>query len=232
MTDDKRTIAFVLYPGMTPLDLVGPLQVLDSLSNLGLPYRAVTVSASTDPLTTDLPLNLSATHTYAEVPAPFAVLVPGGGGPTFRAMTDQTLLDYLRSTSTQAELTLSVCTGSLLLGAAGLLEGRKATTHWACRHLLPRFGATPVAERWVTDGSFITAAGVAAGIDAALHVVQELAGPDAARAVQNGIEYDPQPPLGPIDWSTVDPAQGEQWSEVMIREGLSDHPDLLTKLLG
>ncbi|MCK2243240.1 MULTISPECIES: DJ-1/PfpI family protein [unclassified Crossiella] len=232
MTTEVRTIAFVLYPGLTPLDLVGPLQVLTSLTQLGLPYRTITVSATKNPLPTDLPLSLSATHTYAEAPAPYALLVPGGGGPTFRAMADEALLDYLRTTSPQTELTLSVCTGSLLLAAAGLLEGRNATTHWACRHLLPRFGATPVAERWVTDGKFITAAGVAAGIDAALHVVQVLAGPEVARGVQTGIEYDPRPPLGGIDWSTVDFEQGKQWSKAMIQEGLSHHPALLAKLIG
>ncbi|MGW0519385.1 DJ-1/PfpI family protein [Crossiella sp. NPDC003009] len=232
MTADVRTIAFVLYPGLTPLDLVGPLQVLAALPQLGLPYRAVTVAGTKDPLPTDLPLHLSATHTYPEIPNPFAVLVPGGGAPTFRAMADESLLNYLRTTSPQAELMLSVCTGSLLLGAAGLLKGRKATTHWAARHVLPRFGATPVAERWVTDGKFTTAAGVAAGIDAALHVVQQLTGPEVARAVQNGIEYDPQPPLGPIDWSTVDLDSGTAWIKSMVEEAFPDNPDLRATLLG
>ncbi|MBP2477259.1 transcriptional regulator GlxA family with amidase domain [Crossiella equi] len=229
---DVRTIAFVLYPGLTPLDLIGPLQVINALAANGLPYRSVTVSHTTDPLPTDLPLRLTASHTFAEVPEPFALLVPGGGTPTYRAMADETVLAYLRTAAAKAELVLSVCTGSLVLGAAGLLEGRRATTHWAVREVLRKFGATPVAERWVEDGPFITAAGVAAGIDAALHVVDRLAGEEVARFVQTVIEYDPQPPHGPIDWSTVDLSEGMRWHEMWVKEALGDHPELAAKLLG
>jgi transcriptional regulator GlxA family with amidase domain len=123
-----------------------------------------------------------------------------------------------------------VCTGSLLLGAAGLLEGRRATTHWAMRHLLERFGATPVAERWVEDGHVVTAAGVSAGIDMALHLVARLAGEQAARMVQLWIEYDPRPPFGDIDWSAVDIPSYRPFTDNLLSAALTGHPELLERL--
>ena len=112
---------------------------------------------------------------------------------------------------TLAILVGSVCTGSLVLGAAGLLTGRRATTHWAALPMLAAFGAEPVTRRWVRDGPVLTAAGVAAGIDMALHLVGELAGEEASRQVQLAIEYDPQSPFGPIDWETTDRTLVEAW---------------------
>lgn len=200
----KRTIAFALYPGLTPLDLVGPLQVLGGLAFFDPGYEIVVAGASKDPVESDTPLRLAPSHTFEEVAQPYAVVLPGGMEGTFAAMGDQRLLAWVKGSG--AELFGSVCTGSLILGAAGLLEGRRATTHWTALHVLPRFGATPVTERIVEDGPVITAAGVSAGIDWALHLVGRLAGEERARQVQLMIEYDPQPPFGPIDWSQVDRA--------------------------
>jgi transcriptional regulator GlxA family with amidase domain len=222
-----KTIAFVAYPGLTALDLVGPLQVL---TFLGAGYEAVVVAERIEPLPTDTALSVQANRTFAEVPAPYAVIVPGGSEPTLRAMGDQTLLGYLRQTKTTAEVVGSVCTGSLLLGAAGLLEGRKATTHWMYRDLLTRFGATPVAERWVEDGPYLTAAGVAAGLDMALHLAGRLIGEPGARMIQLGIEYDPQPPQGGLDWSQVDLASYAPYADAELRRALADQPELLARL--
>jgi transcriptional regulator GlxA family with amidase domain len=227
-----KDIAFVLYPGLTILDMVGPLQVLSSLARFDPQYRTVVVGEDTLPVPTDTPLGVAASHTFDDVPAPYAVFVPGGGVPTIAALADEKLIGHVRSMAARAEIVGSVCTGSLILGAAGLLEGHRATTHWMCRHLLPRFGAEPVAQRWVRDGRLLTAAGVAAGIDMALYLVQELAGEDVASQVQLAIEYDPQPPLGGIEWDEVDIASRRPVIDKWLETGLADHPKLLAELLG
>ncbi|MFJ1759998.1 DJ-1/PfpI family protein [Amycolatopsis sp. NPDC088138] len=231
MTDAQKTIAFVLYPGLTPLDLVGPLQVLSALAQIDPGYRTVVVGATKDELATDVPLRIAPSHTFDEVPSPFALLVPGGTVPTLRAMADETLLAWLRSAAATAELVTSVCTGSLVLGAAGLLEGKQATTHWMFRDVLTGLGATPVAKRWVEDGQVITAAGVSAGIDLALHLVERLAGREVAKTVQFVIEYDPEPPQGALDWDNPPYGDLKPLREYTLREGLADHPELLAKLL-
>jgi len=231
MTDEQKTLAFVVYPGLTPLDLVGPLQVLSALAQIDPGYRTVVVGATKDELGTDTPLRIAPSHTFDEVPSPFAVLVPGGTVPTLRAMTDEKLLAWLRTAAAGAELVTSVCTGSLILGAAGLLEGREATTHWMFRDVLTGLGATPVAKRWVEDGTVITAAGVSAGIDLALHLVERLAGREVAKTVQFAIEYDPEPPQGALDWDNPPYGDLKPLREYTLREGLADHPELLGKLL-
>ncbi|MEU5262727.1 DJ-1/PfpI family protein [Amycolatopsis sp. NPDC021455] len=231
MTDEQKTIAFVVYPGLTPLDLVGPLQVLDALARFDPGYRTVVVGATRDTVGTDTPLRIAPSHTFDEVPSPFAVLVPGGTVPTLHAMSDETLLAWLRTAAASAELVTSVCTGSLVLGAAGLLEGRRATTHWMFRDLLTGLGATPVAERWVEDGPLITAAGVSAGIDLALHLVERLAGRQLATNVQFGIEYDPEPPQGGLDWANPPYGDLKPLREHTLREGLAGNPELMEKLL-
>ncbi|RAY12429.1 DJ-1/PfpI family protein [Actinomadura craniellae] len=232
MTETQsRTVAFVLYPGLTPLDLVGPLQVFSVLEQTGLGFRPVVVGAHTRPVGTDTPLLLAASHTFAEVPDPYAVIVPGGDVPTLRALADEELLDYLRRVAEPAEIVGSVCTGSLLLAGAGLLDGRRAATHWAYRDVLARLGAVPVAERWVEDGRFVTAAGVSAGIDMALHLVRRLAGDEMTRLVQLGIEYDPEPPLGPIDWSGPEAAVLDGWSDRSVEAAVRDRPELAARLL-
>ncbi|MER7863025.1 MULTISPECIES: DJ-1/PfpI family protein [Amycolatopsis] len=231
MTDDKKTIAFVVYPGMTPLDMVGPLTVLEGMASTAQEYRTVVVGETKDPVTTDNPLKLVATHTYDEVPSPYALLVPGGAAPTLKALADEKLVGYLRGAAANAELVTSVCTGSLLLGQAGLLKGRKAATHWMFRELLGAFGAEPVAERWVEDGNVITAAGVSAGIDLALHLVERLVGAEIARTIQFVIEYDPEPPQGPLDWSKRPYGDLKPLLEHTLNEALADEPALRDRLL-
>ncbi|MYV89960.1 DJ-1/PfpI family protein [Streptomyces sp. SID1034] len=225
-----KTLAFVLYPGITPLDLVGPLQVLSALAQIDTSFEVVVVGQDLTPQDTDTPLKLTPSHTFRQVTVPFALIVPGGTEPTFAAMADEPLLSWIRKAAQTAEVVGSVCTGSLILGAAGLLDGRQATTHWGFRDLLARFGATPVAERWVQDGPVLTAAGVSAGIDMALHLVERLAGEQTARTVQLFIEYDPQPPLGGIDWQSADLDFFKPHARAMLESALADHPALLTRL--
>ncbi|MEV7098461.1 DJ-1/PfpI family protein [Amycolatopsis sp. NPDC051045] len=231
MTAEQKTIAFVVYPGLTPLDLVGPLQVLSVLAQMNPDFRTVVVGATKDTTGTDTPLRIAPSHTFDEVPSPFAVLVPGGTVPTLHAMSDENLLAWLRTAAESAELVTSVCTGSLILGAAGLLEGRQATTHWMFRDLLAGLGATPVARRWVEDGPVITAAGVSAGIDLALHLAERLAGRQVATNIQFAIEYDPEPPQGGLDWANPPYGDLKPLREHTLREGLAGNPVLLAKLL-
>jgi transcriptional regulator GlxA family with amidase domain len=238
MSMEPRTIAFVLYPGLTILDLAGPLEVfgsfVDAAEGAGLPerYELAVVAQDLEPMPTDTPLAIAATKTFSDVPHPFALFVPGGSRPTVRALTNQTLLDYLRSAAVSAEVVGSICTGAVLLAGAGLLEGRRATTHWSFHRVLDRMGAHYVRERWVEDGKYITAAGVSAGIDMALHVVERLAGEAVAREVQLIIEYDPQPPLGPIDWGSVNMDALAPGVDSVLRDALASRPDLLARLLG
>ncbi|MGK3201634.1 DJ-1/PfpI family protein [Amycolatopsis sp. MEPSY49] len=231
MTAAQKTLAFVVYPGLTPLDLVGPLQVLSALAQMDSGYRTVVVGATKDTIGTDTPLCVAPSHTFDEVPSPYAVLVPGGTVPTLRAMADERLLAWLRSAAAGAELVTSVCTGSMVLGAAGLLEGKRATTHWMFRDVLTGLGATPVAERWVEDGRVITAAGVSAGIDLALHLVERLAGRQVATNIQFAIEYDPEPPQGRLDWANQPYGDLKPLREHTLRAGLADQPELLGRLL-
>lgn len=190
-----KTIAFVLYPEVTALGLVGPLQVL---SALGKPYRVTVVAEHTEPMPSDIPLMLKADRTFDDVPKPFAIVVPGGVTGPFKAMTNRALMSYLHKSAASAEVVASVCTGSLVLAAAGILQGRQATTHWAMRTHLEKLGVRYVKERWVEDGKFITSAGISAGIDMALHLAARLTSEENARRIQAGLEYDPAPPLGSL----------------------------------
>jgi transcriptional regulator GlxA family with amidase domain len=231
MTDSK-TIAFVLYPGLTPLDLIGPLQVLCGLPRIDPAYRIAVVGAQRQVHETDAVIGLQPSHTFAEVPDPFAIVVPGGGAATVRAMTNGTLLGYLRTAAEHTEIVTSVCTGSLILAAAGLLEGRRATTHWAFHDLLERLGARPVRQRWVEDGPYVTAAGVSAGLDMALHLAERLVGIDVARLIQLGLEYDPQPPFGPLDWSQAHPNLFLGLFGIDLPTLLAEDPALLARATG
>lgn len=225
-----KTIAFVLYPGITVLDLVGPLQVLTGLAHVAPEFAVAVVAERLGPMPTDTPLAVAADRVFEEVPDPFAVVVPGGDGPTLRAMGDPKLLDYLRGAAESAEVVASVCTGSLLLAAAGLLEGRRATTHWTYRHLLGGFGAIPVAARWVEDGPVLTAAGVSAGIDMAFHLAARLAGAPTARLLQYALEYDPQPPQGGLDWDDAPAAVFAPFVDRLAREAWCDRPEWIDRL--
>ncbi|MGY1680118.1 DJ-1/PfpI family protein [Geodermatophilus sp. SYSU D01176] len=198
-----RVIAFVLYPGLTVLDLVGPLQVLTALQRFAPQYRTVVVGASRDPVPTDVGVPVAPDATFAEVPQPDILVVPGGALPTIRAMSDPAVRDYVRTAATSGDLVTSVCTGSLILGAVGLLEGRDATTNWFYSGILENLGATYHRQRWVEDGNLVMSAGVSAGIDMALHLVARLTDEATARQVQLAIDYDPQPPYGGIDYAHI-----------------------------
>jgi transcriptional regulator GlxA family with amidase domain len=202
---DDRLIAFVLYPGLTVLDLVGPLQVLTMLQRLAPGYRPVVVGARHEPVPTDAGVPVIPDRTFDEVPHPAIVLVPGGALPTIRAMSDPLVRDYVRSAAATAELITSVCTGSLILGAVGLLDGRNATTNWFYSGVLENLGATYHQRRWVEDGNLIMSAGVSAGIDMALHLAARLTDEATARRVQRAIDYDPRPPWGGIDYDRIPP---------------------------
>lgn len=184
-------VAIVVYPGFTALDFVGPYEVLRALPDAEVRF----VWHETGPVAADSGvLVVGATHTFAETPTPDVVLVPGGFS-TMEHGRDGDLLAWIRSAHATSTWTTSVCTGSLLLGAAGVLDGLRATTHWSCVPLLRTFGATPVGdERIVREGKVVTAAGVSAGLDMGLWLAGEVGGAAKAEAIQLSIEYDPQPP--------------------------------------
>ncbi|MGY6026246.1 DJ-1/PfpI family protein [Streptomyces spinosirectus] len=182
--------AIVLYDRFTALDAVGPYETLGRLPG----SETVFVAERTGPVRTDSGnLALTADRTLDEVPGPDVVIVPGGPGQSAQ-MENAVLLDWIRGADRTSTWTTSVCTGSLLLAAAGLLDGRRATSHWLALDELKRFGAEPTGERVVVDGKYVTAAGVSSGIDMGLALLGRLSGDAVAQAVQLGIEYDPQPP--------------------------------------
>jgi transcriptional regulator GlxA family with amidase domain len=185
-------IAIVAYPGFTALDMIGPYEVLRSLPDAEVRF----VWHQVGPVTADSGvLVIGATHSLGETSSPDIILVPGGPSTPEHAR-DQKLLDWLRRTHATASWTTSVCSGSVILAAAGLLEGRRATSHWSTVKALAAFGATPVSdERVVHDGDIVTSAGVSAGIDLALWLAGRIGGEGRARAIQLLIEYDPQPPF-------------------------------------
>ncbi len=183
--------AILVYDEMTVLDAIGPYDVFRSVP--GWEVRFVGKERGE---VRDEPgqLGITADHSLDEVTEADIVLVPGGAGSR-PLMKDDAVLSWLRAIDETTKWTTSVCTGSLVLGAAGLLEGRRATGHWLFLEPLRQLGADPVGGRWVEDGKVITAAGVSAGIDMALHLVGRELGPEMAQSVQLGIEYDPQPPF-------------------------------------
>ena len=184
-------IAILIYDRFTALDAIGPYEVLSRLPGASLEF----VAAQPGPVSTDNGmLTLVAEHSIADVPAPDIVLVPGGPGEV-AARAGGPVLEWLRGVHATSTWTTSVCTGSLILAAAGLLQGRRATSHWLALEKLGELGAEPVCERVVFDGKIVTAAGVSAGIDMALALAGKVAGVAVAQAIQLGIEYDPQPPF-------------------------------------
>jgi transcriptional regulator GlxA family with amidase domain len=184
-------IAILIFEKLTALDAIGPYEVLRSVPGWEVKF----VGPAKGPVRADSgALGLSADYSLEEVTEPDIVLVGGGQGNR-PLMEDEAVLSWLREVDAQTKWTTSVCTGSLVLGAAGLLQGKRATGHWLYLEPLRDFGADPVGGRFVEDGKVITAAGVSAGIDMALHLVGREVGPEVAQAVQLGIEYDPQPPF-------------------------------------
>lgn len=183
-------IGMLLYPGLTQLDLTGPFEVLHRI-----PDAEVHLAWKTrEPVFADSKLGLVPTTTLEACPKLDVVFVPGGYGQ-MALMEDAGVLAFLRAHGQRARYVTSVCTGALVLGAAGLLEGYEAATHWAFMDLLPMFGARPVRRRVVIDRNRITGGGVTAGIDFALRLAAELAGESTAKAIQLGLEYDPEPPF-------------------------------------
>ncbi|MGW1899754.1 DJ-1/PfpI family protein [Streptomyces hirsutus] len=183
-------IAIVLFDRFTALDAVGPYEMLCRIPGA----ETVFAARQPGPVRNDRgDLALVADKGFEEVPAPDIVVVPGGPGQSAQ-MDNEALLGWLRTADTTSTWTTSVCTGSLLLAAAGLLTGRRATSHWLALDSLAAFGAEPTGERVVTDGKFITAAGVSAGIDMGLTLVGRIAGDEHAQTVQLATEYDPRPP--------------------------------------
>ena len=184
-------IGFVVFPYLTQLDFTGPLQVLSRL-----PQSATHIVAkSAAPVPSDCGLGLMPTHTFANCPPLDLICVPGGSEGVAGIIHDRETIEFVRRQSGAAKYVTSVCTGAFVLGVAGLLKGRRATTHWAYTDLLPLVGATYEKARVVKDGNLITGGGVTAGIDFGLSVIAEIAGETTAKRIQLGIEYDPAPPF-------------------------------------
>jgi putative intracellular protease/amidase len=184
-------IAIPLFDRFTALDAVGPYEVLSRLPAATVRF----VGPVAGPVRTDTRmLCIDAEAPWEDHPRPDVVVVPGGFG-TRALLDDERILGWLREVHRHSSWTTSVCTGSLLLAASGILDGREATTHWAARELLGSLGARPVPQRIVEHGNIVTAAGVSAGIDMALVLAQRIAGDTVAQAIQLSIEYDPQPPF-------------------------------------
>jgi transcriptional regulator GlxA family with amidase domain len=191
-TTGSTKVSILIYDGLTALDAIGPYDVLRQVPGWEVEF----VGKRPGEIRTGAgagSLGLVADRGLAEADDPEILLVPGGDAA--RVMADAELLDWVRAADRGSRWTASVCTGSLILAAAGLLEGRRATGHWMWLEPLRDFGADPVGGRWVEDGKYLTAAGVAAGIDMALHLVDREVGPEVAQAIQLGIEYDPDPPF-------------------------------------
>lgn len=190
----NEQIAMLLYPGFTALDLVGPHYMFASM--MGAQVHLVTPGPDLAPVVSDLGLAIAPTMRLEECPRELDVLfAPGGLMGTLEAMKDERIVSFLADRGSRARHVTSVCTGSLILGQAGLLRGKKATSHWATIDTLPAFGATIVNERVVTDGKLMTAAGVSAGLDFGLTLIGRLRGDNYARTIQLQAEYAPAPPF-------------------------------------
>jgi len=200
---NAKDITFVIYPDLTVFDLVGPLQVISALSRIDPRFRPLVVAEHSGPVSTDIGVDMIPNATFDELPRPAGFVVPGGDTPTLNAMSNPAIRSYIRNAAADAEWIVSVCTGALILASVGLLEGRQVTTHWAYRNYLNAFGARYVQKRWTHNGKIINSAGVSAGIDMALYLTAQMAGPETARQVQLMIQYDPQPPFGGIDYENL-----------------------------
>jgi cyclohexyl-isocyanide hydratase len=184
-------IGFIIFPDLTQLDFTGPLQVLSRL-----PQSATHIVAKSEaPVPSDCGLGLVPTHTFANCPPLDLLCVPGGSYGVVRAIGDRETIEFVCRQAGAAKYVTSVCTGAFILGVAGILKGRRATTHWAFTDLLPLVGAKHEKARVVKDGNVITAGGVTSGIDFGLTIAAEIAGETTAQTIQLGIEYDPAPPF-------------------------------------
>ncbi|PTL84953.1 DJ-1/PfpI family protein [Vitiosangium sp. GDMCC 1.1324] len=202
-------IGMVLYPGFTLLDLAGPQAVLGMHGKTHLVWKTL------DTVSTDSGIGIQPTTTFADCPDDLDILfVPGGLG-TAEAMEDKELLQFLKERAARARYVTSVCSGSLILGAAGLLRGYRSTTHWALHELLPAFGAEAVQARVVADRNRLSGGGVTAGIDFGLVLLARLRGEDAAKATQLAMEYDPEPPFDAGTPRTAEPRIVKQVSSLL-----------------
>lgn len=215
-------IAFLPFPGMTQLDMTGPAQFLSRLPGASVHY----LSGDLNPVPTDAGFAIVPTATYAQVPAPDIICVPGGIGVA-SVMNDDAAMAWLRQAGSTATWVTSVCTGALILGAAGLLEGYKATTHWAWHHHLALFGAEPVHARTVVDRNRVTGGGVTAGIDFALVLIAAVAGESVARAIQLGFEYDPAPPFDAGSPQKAGPELVARYAEASARRAPGREEELV-----
>jgi transcriptional regulator GlxA family with amidase domain len=205
---ENLVVAVLIAEGVTASDAVNPAEALAVIPGVSVRF----VGSEKGPKrTVPGPFKLVADYTFEDIPSPDVILVPYDQS----SMADERTLAWLRSAHETARWTTSVCAGAITLAAAGLLSGRRATTHWMTRGLLAAFGATYVPERWVQDGNIITAAGNSAGIDMALFLTSELAGPAVAQAVQLGMEYDPQPPFDSGSLAKAKPETVELCIEMM-----------------
>lgn len=201
MNETVLRSGMLVFPNMTQLDLTGPYEVLSRLPGA----ETLLIWRNLEPVRTEHGLTILPMASFSSCPRLDLVLVPGGGGIN-PLLEDGEVLAFLRRVAAEARWVVGVCTGSLVLGAAGLLRGRRATSHWMSRDLLRQFGAEPVAARVVADGNLVTGGGVTAGIDVALSVAATIAGRPAAEAIQLAIEYDPDPPFSAGSPEQVDPA--------------------------
>lgn len=191
MTDTPTTnIVFLLFPGITQLDFTAPAQALSRMPGAALVGAAATV----DPIITDSGFAIVPTHDFTSAPQADILCIPGGHGVA-DALGDAATIDFVARQAAGAEWVTSVCTGAFLLGRAGLLTGKRATTHWGYTHLLPLVGAEPIKARVVEDGQIVTSGGVTSGLDFALTLIARLRGETVAQAIQLAIEYDPAPPF-------------------------------------
>lgn len=211
-------IAILLYPGYTALDLIGPYEVLRNLPDVEVRF----VWHASGPVAADSGVLLvGATHTLEETPTPDVVLVPGGM-TTMTHARDERVLAWVRAAHRTSRWTASVCSGSVILAAAGVLAGQRATSHWMALPLLRPFGVTPVDdERIVVAGRTVTAAGVSAGIDLGLWLAGELGGRERAEAIQLALEYDPQPPFDSGHWSKASAGTRARATSLLARETLA-----------
>jgi putative intracellular protease/amidase len=209
VSDRKTVIVLAIFPDVTQLDFTGPHQVFSALPGA----EVILASSEGGTVTAGGGMVFAGVRRLADIAECDVICVPGGRGATDNAIGDPVFLRELRRLAETARYITSVCTGALVLGAAGLLRGKRAATHWAWRDLLLPFGAIPVAERVVRDGNIITGGGVTAGIDFALSVVAELAGAETAQAIQLGIEYAPAPPFNAGSPETAPPTVLAQVNE-------------------
>jgi cyclohexyl-isocyanide hydratase len=201
MSETRFHSGMLVFPNLTQLDLTGPYEVLARIPGA----ETLLLWKTLDPVRSEHGLTILPMATLDSCPPLELLLVPGGAGIN-PLIEDAEVLAFVRRAAAAARYVVAVCTGSLVLGAAGLLRGKRATTHWMSRDLLRAFGAEPVAERVVVDGNLFTGGGVTAGVDLALTVAAEIAGRAAAEAIQLGIEYDPTPPFASGSPERADPA--------------------------